>query len=66
MLFFALPNHLLKTVLASPGSLAIVIKDAQGFVLNLLQEELTWTLKNYVGRESPLYHAERLSAYYAK
>lgn len=31
-----------------------------------LQEELASILKNYVGRESPLYHAERLSEYYRK
>ena len=30
------------------------------------QEELASILKNYVGRESPLYHAERLSEYYRK
>lgn len=30
------------------------------------QAELARTLRDYVGRESPLYHAERLSAYYAK
>lgn len=31
-----------------------------------MQEELASILKNYVGRESPLYHAERLSEYYRK
>eukprot|EP00192_Tetraselmis_astigmatica_P003931 CAMPEP_0117662604 /NCGR_PEP_ID=MMETSP0804-20121206/8140_1 /TAXON_ID=1074897 /ORGANISM="Tetraselmis astigmatica, Strain CCMP880" /LENGTH=465 /DNA_ID=CAMNT_0005469511 /DNA_START=53 /DNA_END=1450 /DNA_ORIENTATION=- len=30
------------------------------------QAELANTLKDYVGRESPLYHAERLSEFYAK
>ena len=31
-----------------------------------MQEELAQILKDYVGRESPLYHAERLSEYYRK
>lgn len=30
------------------------------------QAELDHVLKDYVGRETPLYHAERLSARYAK
>jgi hypothetical protein len=32
----------------------------------LLQAELALNLKDYVGRESPLYHAERLSERYRK
>ena len=31
-----------------------------------VQAELAHVLKDYVGRESPLYHAERLSEHYRK
>lgn len=34
--------------------------------ISLLQAELAAILKDYVGRESPLYHAERLSEAYAR
>jgi hypothetical protein len=32
----------------------------------LLQEQFAAILKDYVGRESPLYHAERLSEHYRR
>jgi tryptophan synthase beta chain len=35
-------------------------------MLWLIQNELDGLLKDYVGRPSPLYHAERLSEYYRR